>query len=126
VTGAFSDELVLSGRALEILSVVSGALLTGVQRRSLLPALQELLSDPSFAPLGSGPLSQADVLGACLGLAFFAVHSGPRSWSFAHIPATRNKTPDIFAVADDGSVWLVELKALSVGDRCGTSARPAA
>lgn len=95
---------------------MSGALLTGVQRRSLLPVLQELLSDRSFAPLGSGPLSQADILGACLGLAFFAIDSGPRSWSFAHIPATRNKTPDIFAVADDGSVWLVELKAIAPSD----------
>lgn len=113
VTGAHEDVLVLSSRALEILSVVSGMHLTSVQRRSLLPTLQDLLTDTGFAPLGAGPLSQADVLGACIGLAVFAVDHPRQSWSFMHVPSSRVKSPDIYALSTEGDAWHLELKSVA-------------
>lgn len=103
----------MSPRALEILSVVSGALLTSVQRRCLVPMLDELLTDPTQAPIGAGPLSQADVLGASLALAAFSLKFAPSRWTFVHIPAGRSKSPDIYAIADSGHVWFLELKAVA-------------
>lgn len=103
----------LSSRALEILSVVSGMHLTAVQRRSLLPTLQDLLTDTGFAPLGAGPLSQADVLGACIGLAVFALDRPRQSWSFMHVPSSRVKSPDIYALSAEGDAWHLELKSVA-------------
>jgi hypothetical protein len=113
VAGAHADALVLSPRALEILSIVSGMHLTSVQRRSLLPTLQDLLTYTGFAPLGAGPLSQADVLGACLGLAVFAIDHPSQSWSFMHVPSSRVKSPDIYALSTEGDSWHLELKSVA-------------
>jgi hypothetical protein len=107
------SELIFSPHSLEILSVVSGAHLTPTQRRSLLPVLHELLADSSLSPFGSGPLSQADVLGACIGLAMFAINHRKQRWSFMHIPGGRVRSPDIYAVSSDNDVWHVELKAVA-------------
>lgn len=113
VSSAHNDVLRLSGRALEILSVVSGSFLTSVQRRALLPALEELLGDSTPAPIGAGPLSQADVLGASLGLAAFCTIFAPSRWTFVHIPSTQTKSPDIYALSDSGRAWFLELKAVA-------------
>jgi hypothetical protein len=114
MVGAHEDELILSTSAMEILSIVCGMHLTRTQRQVLLPTLEELLTDTSLLPLGAGPLSQADVLGACIGLAMFALGHPRAAWSFMHIPGGRAKTPDIYAVSsDDDSVWHIELKSVA-------------
>lgn len=110
VTAARADKVVLTPTAAAILGLVSGKRLRKVDQRTLLDALVEHLSDPDPAAQDVGPLSRADVLGAVVGLAHFALDSGG-SWLFVRIPESNQKSADIYAVPVAGEPWHLELKS---------------
>lgn len=104
------SELRIPSEAFELLSELCGRFLRNAQRRALAPLLQEHLTDSKIRHGEYGSLSQADVLGAIVGLALWLICT-PGNWMLLRIPEGAASTPDVFAVEESGAPWFVELKA---------------
>src|SRR5688572_13658102 len=103
------SELRLPPVAIEILSEICGRFLRTAQRRALAPLLHEHLTDARLRWGDYGSLSQADVLGAIVGLAVFLLDT-PGNWMLLRIPEGSDSTPDVFALQQGGAPWVIELK----------------
>lgn len=113
VAKASQGTLTVHPLALEILSLVAGRYLTNTQRQSLGAVAHEFITDTTLGPMGTGGLSQVDVLGAIFGMIQFSLRN-PAPWWFVRIPEGKGASPDIYALADPGaSPWNVELKGVA-------------
>lgn len=98
--------------AFQVLSMISGKQMPPSIRKVLLPSLDEHLRDKPTGPEYAGPFGLADVYGAMLGVAQFALQN-EGSWLFVRIPEGQTTTADVYAVPSTGRPWFLELKAVA-------------